>query len=74
MAVRGLGLVLGAAPLGFKGGGTVLWAYCLLARARGTSGACLRESSDGGFTRLMRCSGEEGTRSLTCGPDYSCWA
>jgi len=41
MAVRGLGLGLGAAPVGFKGGGAVLWPYSLYARARGTSGgAC----------------------------------
>ena len=61
MAVRGLGLGLGAAPVGFKGGGAVLWAYCLLARAWGTSGGAFDGSGGGGFTRLMRRSGEEGT-------------
>ena len=41
MAVRVLGLGLGAAPVGLKGGGVVLWAYSLYAHARGTSrGAC----------------------------------
>jgi len=66
MALRGLGLVLGAAPLGFKGGGAVLWAYCLLARERGTSGGAFDGSGGGGFTRLMRLSGEEGTCNRAC--------
>ena len=61
MAVHGLGLVLGAVPLGFKGGDAVLWAYCLLAWARGTSGGAFEGSGGGGFTRLMWRSGEEGT-------------
>jgi len=68
MALRGLGLVLGAAPLGLKGGGAVLWAYYLLARARGTSGGAgaFDGSAGGGFTRLMRLSGEEGTCNRAC--------
>ena len=68
MVVRRLGLVLGAAHLGFKGGGAVLWAYCLLARARGTSGGAgaFDGSAGGGFTRLMRLGGEEGTCNRAC--------
>ena len=72
MAVRGLGLGLGAAPVGFKGA-----VQCsgpnLYMHGRGEPrGARARKLGGSGFTKSMRRSGEEGTGSLTRAPGRGC--